>query len=174
MRILGSPLIVAWLAVVVSLAQLFLTVPMLTKFYMSAELRVSKMEWTIAGPSTGSFNLYNNGNGASRNIDVGLLLHLNSYVQLLPDVGHELKCAEKRVLLKSCRLLIDHIYPGEAVRVVIFRGERANDEVERRLAGLTSLGMAVPRLEYVYADDNVVKPFYPVETRNEVLGKVIR
>lgn len=173
-KILGSPIVVAWAAVVVSLMQLFFTVPLLSDFYMGAELYVSKMKWTLGGPSAGSFSLSNRGSGASNKIEVGLLLHPNGYVRLLPDVEHTLKCQEKAVFIKNCRLLVERVQPGESILVIVFRGTKASPEMEKALSDVTSMGMAVPRLEYVYSNEGVIKSSVTIENRNEVVGEVIR
>ncbi len=169
-----SPAVVAWVAVAISFLQLLLSAPLLSNFYMSGNLSVSKMKWDLSGPSAGRFFLSNIGRGNSRNVEVGLLIHPNGYIQLTPDLKHVVECQEKVIAIRNCRISIKQIPPGERVMVSIFRGAKAEIDTEKRLEMLISIGMTVPRLEYVYSDDGVTKASWDIQNNTEYSGQVIR
>ncbi|GEM_PF-3568062 len=58
--------------------------------------------------------------------------------------------------------------------VSIFRGAKAEIDTEKRLEMLISIGMTVPRLEYVYSDDGVTKASWDIQNNTEYSGQVIR
>lgn len=125
MRVLKSPVTLAWLAIVISFSQLLVSFPLLSSFYSSPKLTIEGTTTSVHDSmSMGNFTIVNAGRSPATNVEIGFTTRIGDRVSVMPAIAHKVETDKDPIFFDHTRLEFARVLPGEIIIVMIIgKGE---------------------------------------------------
>lgn len=145
-------LVIAGLALFVSLAQLIVTIPLISQKLFAPELLVTtrKVEGNAASV-VGSFEVENRGSTAATNVEVGFVAVVGDELHVFPSGAHDVVNKNPDQALFIHRTLnFDRILPGEKFSVIVSSLRRDEKDTQAAVRMMKATGVKnMPNIIFV-------------------------
>lgn len=144
---------IAALALIVSVAQLLVTAPVLLKIFVKPRLEVVQVQISNArddfySGAGGIFIVRNNGSAPATKVELGLMLFSDQKVTVIPNVSGQVISEQDDSLVRT-RVEFEHLQPVEEVLVMVTPSNRGMPDAPNQAGAKDEFSLGLPKVFFI-------------------------
>ena len=114
---------ISLIALIVSCTQLLVTVPLFAKLFFSPKLSMRYSGTRLDSNTLVGLSIVSNeGNVQATKIEIGIQLEPHQRISVVPDITSKITEEKDPILLKSVKIEVERLLPGEKFQIMVFPG----------------------------------------------------
>lgn len=148
---------ISLIALILSAAQLFVTVPLFSQLFFSPELIARSKPLPSDGELAGGFVVENIGNAPATNVEIGFITSFSDGFIIFPGLTSDIMDARaNEVLFKNRVIKLERLLPGERLTILVTQGKRSKEELETEKSVMSALKVtSVPAITFLRSTEGL-------------------